>query len=216
MHSRATILSFFVLIPEYLPEMLVMWLLSRFYLYHMLKRTHLAFCLWYREGLSVWSWKSRLAGRATALSMAADQPGRTFSDAVGSGSKEVSWRPGTRVGSSSEETSYTTTRTRMRPRLWWEISFSLAQSWQDTSLHKNTRRCAHYIVYTLHILASSFTRKYRDILQVQISCQDPNKRGEERVTCFLPLINLSWMMTCHGSSSNNGDFYPRGHAAGFE
>lgn len=77
----------------------------------------------------------------------------------------------------------------------------------------NTRRCAHFIVYTLH---SSFTRKYHDILQVQISCQDPNKRGEERLTCFLPHINLCRMITCHGSSSNNGDFYPQGHAAGFE
>lgn len=74
--------------------------------------------------------------------------------------------------------------------------------------------CKHTQMCTLRCLksTSSFTRNYHNILRVQISCQDANKRGEDRATWFLP----HWMMTCHGSSSNNGDFYPRGHAAGLE
>lgn len=151
-------------------------------------------------------WKSRLAARVTVLNTGAGRPGRTSCDAVGSGSKEVSWRPGTHVGSSSEETSCTTTRTRTRPRLWWENSFHVFTC-------KHTQMCTLHCLHSTHFSQFIHTQTSR---QVQISCQGPNKRSEERVTCFLPLINLSWMITCHGSSSNNGDFYPRGHAAGLE
>lgn len=84
-------------------------------------------------------------------------------------------------------------------------------------LYTQTHADVHITSFTLHTFSPLNSHaNTTTILQVQTSCQSPNKRGEERVTCFLPLINLSWMMTCHGSSSNNGDFYPRGHAAGLE
>ncbi len=94
---------------------------------------------------------------------------------------------------------------------WFEIS-SFTHSFLRLTVGVFT--CKHTQMCTLCCLKSTsqFTRNYHDILPVQISCQDANKRGEDRVTCFLP----HWVMTCHGSSSNNGDFYPRGHAAGLE
>lgn len=44
----------------------------------------------FKKGLLVWSWKSRLAARAAAHSMAAGRADRMSFAAVGSGSKEAS------------------------------------------------------------------------------------------------------------------------------
>ncbi len=90
---------------------------------------------------------------------------------------------------------------------WFEIS-----SFTHSFFKTDSWRLYMQTYADVHIMLFKVTRNYHDILPVQFSCQDANKRGEDRVTCFLP----HWMMTCHGSSSNNGDFYPRGHAAGLE
>lgn len=159
-----------VLTPKHLLERLVMWLLSRFHLSHVLKHYRLAFCLGHREVFRI--------GDGRAGWQRGQQPSTRAR--VGQAG-----RPAMRLAPEArrfrEDLAHAVVRPPRRPAALLQGRGRDQGSGEKilfTPLHANTRRCAHYIVYTPHILASSFTRKYHDKFKSHAKAQTREVRKE--------------------------------------